>query len=204
MKNKLGGFFSPELNICLKHLANTWCKRKQKQKKVEQSSNNWSNNSGEMPETGAFPNKMADVSGLMDKMTQILLPQAWCRGVYDCFYLHYADEHGVESSYVNQFPKEVYACFLSVSDICNYFTSTMTLSVDRSSCPSLIRHSHCRYFLQKEKKAEMAGLVRCVSKLVHVCVCPLGLLRPPLPQHHLGPQLQHLPRLDLLGLMQGG
>lgn len=50
----------------------------------------------------------------------------------------------------------------------------------------------------------MAGLVRCVSKLVHVCVCPLGLLRPPLPQHHLGPQLQHLPRLDLLGLMQGG
>lgn len=31
-------------------------------------------------ETRAFPNKMAHVSRLMDKMTQIPLPQAWCRG----------------------------------------------------------------------------------------------------------------------------
>lgn len=44
-----------------------------------------------LPETGAYPNKMADVSCLMDKMTQIPLPPAWCRE-QDWFYLQYVDE----------------------------------------------------------------------------------------------------------------
>lgn len=55
----------------------------------------------------------------------------------------------------------------------------MTLSVDRSSCPFLIRHDYCRYFLWGKKnknRMEMERLVRCVSTLVYVCVCPLGLL----------------------------
>lgn len=54
----------------------------------------------------------------------------------------------------------------------------MTLSVNRSSFPFLIRHNYCRYFLWggKKRRMEMERLVRCVSTLVYVCMCPLGLL----------------------------
>lgn len=55
------------------------------------------------------------------------------------------------------------------------------------------------------QKMKMEWLVQCVS----MCVSSgapwrVELLCLPLSQCHLGPQLQHLPGLDLLGLMQGG
>lgn len=63
-----------------------------------------------------------------------------------------------------------------MSGICNYFTLTMTLSVDRSSCLFLIRHVYCscRYIFLKKKKKD--GEVGKKWGYACTCLCPLGLL----------------------------
>lgn len=115
---------------------------------------------------------MADVSCLMDKTTQILLPPCWCGGVWlvlpTSMYMKIESNLALSpSSRRKRMPATM------LSDIYNYFTSTMTLSGDRTLCPFLIRHYYCTVsadILKKKKETKMARMVRCGC--MAVCVSP--------------------------------
>lgn len=104
-------------------------------------------------ETRTYPHKMADVSCLMDKTTQILLSPCWYGGVWlvlpTSMYMKIESNLALSpSSQRKRMPATM------LSDIYNYFTSTMTLSGDRTLCPFLIRHYYCTISADILKKNE--------------------------------------------------